>query len=329
MAGSAVSSLRIVLLGDGEWAARSLDALRRTPHRVVAAVLRERPSDDSLPRAARDAGLPVRQPHRVNTPEMHDWLAALGPDLLLSVAYNQIVRGPVRAVARHGALNLHAGKLPFYRGRNVINWALINGEPEIGITAHFMDDGIDTGDIVLQRTLPIGWTDTYGTVLQRVTDALPALATDAVALIAAGDPPVRSQRGLPATYFGGRGEGDEWLDWSASSASLHNKIRAITRPGPGARTALDGAPVVIWRAFFDPAWPRYIATPGQVVGRSAEGVTVKTGDATLLILEAAVDGAPGTIPDWPIGTRLEVNRSAALEERLERLERRLLLEAGS
>ena len=329
MARSALSSLRIVLLGDGEWAARTLDALGRTPHRVVAVVLRERPSDDSLARAARAAGLPVRQPHRVNTPELRDWLAALGPDLLLSVAYNQILREPVRTVAGHGALNLHAGKLPFYRGRNVINWALINGEPEIGLTAHFMDDGIDTGDIVLQRTLPIGWTDTYGSVLQRVTDALPALATDAIALIAAGDPPVRSQRGLPATYFGGRGEGDEWLDWSASSTSLHNKVRAITRPGPGARTALDGAPVVIWRAFFDPAWPRYVATPGQVVGRSTEGVTVKTGDATLLIQEASVDGAPATIPDWPIGARLEVNRSAALEARLERLERRLLLEAGS
>lgn len=329
MGGSPVAGLRVVLLGDGEWAARSLGALQPTPHRVVGVVLRERPSDDSLGRAARDAGLPVRQPHRVNASEMRDWLGALEPDLLLSIAYNQILHAPVRAVARHGALNLHAGKLPFYRGRNVINWALINGEPEIGITAHFMDDGIDTGDIVLQRTLPIGWTDSYGTVLRRVTDALPALAIDAVSLIAAGDPPLRSQRGLPATYFGGRGEGDEWLDWSASSSSLHNKIRAISRPGPGARTALDGTPVVIWRAFFDPAWPRYIATPGQVVGRSADGVTVKTGDSTLLIQEAAVDGADSSVPDWPIGTRLQASRSAALEERLERLERRLLLEAGS
>lgn len=329
MVRSPVTSLRVVLLGDGEWAARSLAALQRTPHRVVAAVLRERPSDESLGRAAREAGLPVRQPHGVNAVEMRDWLAALEPDLLLSVAYNQILRAPVREVARHGALNLHAGKLPFYRGRNVINWALINGETEIGITAHFMDDGIDTGDIVLQRTLPIGWTDTYGTVLQRVTDALPALATDAVALIAGGHPPRQVQRGLPGTYFGGRGEGDEWLDWSAPSATLHNKIRAITRPGPGARTALDGTPVVVWRAFYDPAWPRYLATPGQIVGRSAGGVTVKTGDSTLLIQEAALDGADGAIPDWPIGTRLQVSRAAALEERLERLERRLLLEAGS
>lgn len=329
MVRSPVTSLRVVLLGDGEWAARSLDALQGTPHRVVAVVLRERPSDESLGRAAREAGLPVRQPHAANAVEMREWLGAFEPDLLLSIAYNQILHAPVREVARHGALNLHAGKLPFYRGRNVINWALINGETEIGITAHFMDDGIDTGDIVLQRTLPIGWTDTYGTVLRRVTDALPALATDAVALIAAGDPPRQVQRGLPATYFGGRGEGDEWLDWSATSATLHNKIRAITRPGPGARTALDGAPVIIWRAFYDPAWPRYIATPGQIVGRSAGGVTVKTGDSTLLVQEAALDGANGAIPDWPIGTRLQLSRAAALEERLERLERRLLLEAGS
>jgi len=329
MVGSPVTSLRIVLLGDGEWAARSLDALQRAGHRAVAVVLRERPSDDSLGRAAREAGLPVRQPHDVNAVELRDWLRALEPDLLLSIAYNQILHAPVREVARHGALNLHAGKLPFYRGRNVINWALINGETEIGITAHFMDDGIDTGDIVLQRVLPIGWTDTYGTVLRRVTDALPGLAADAVALVAGGNPPRQIQRGLTGTYFGGRGEGDEWLDWSATSATLHNKIRAITRPGPGARTALDGTPVTIWRACYDPAWPRYLATPGQIVGRSADGVTIKTGDSTLLIQEAAVDGGDATIPDWPIGTRLALSRVSALEERLERLERRLLLEASS
>jgi Methionyl-tRNA formyltransferase len=248
MVRSPVTLLRIVVLGDGEWAARSLDALQRTGHRVVAAVLRERPSDDSLGRAAREAGILVRQPHAVNAVELRDWLRALEPDLLLSIAYNQILHAPVREVARHGALNLHAGKLPFYRGRNVINWALINGETEIGITAHLMDDGIDTGDIVLQRTLPIGWTDTYGTVLRRVTDALPALAADAVALIAGGNPPREVQRGLPGTYFGGRAEGDEWLDGApraprctTRSARSRGRDPARALPSTG-RPSPSGAP---------------------------------------------------------------------------------------
>src|SRR6185503_1899603 len=85
-----------------------------------------------------------------------------------------------------GILNFHAGKLPLYRGRNVINWALINGEHEIGLTAHYMDEGIDTGDIVLQRTLPVAWTDAYDVVLRRVVEQLPALVDEAVDLVATG-----------------------------------------------------------------------------------------------------------------------------------------------
>ena len=103
------------------------------------------------------------------------------PDLNLSVSYDQIIRRPLLEAAPLGFVNFHAGKLPIYRGRNVVNWALINGETEIGLTAHFMDEGIDTGDILLQRTLPIAWTDTYGDVLSRVVDAFPDLVRDAVA----------------------------------------------------------------------------------------------------------------------------------------------------
>jgi methionyl-tRNA formyltransferase len=206
--------------------------------------------------------------------------------------------------------------LPFYRGRNVINWAIINGEQEIGITSHYVDQGIDTGDIIIQRTLPISWTDTYGDVLGRVVDALPGLVVETVNAIAAGTAGRRPQAHLPGTYFGGREEGDEWLDWSDTSVNLHNKVRAITRPGPGARTVLGNKSVIVWRAYCDPAWPRYIAVPGQVVGRQGEnGVLVKTGDSTLLIQEVQVDGEEPAVPRWRIGTRLGVDLVAALSAR--------------
>lgn len=309
-----VSPLRLVLLGDGRWAAESLSALLGAGHQVAAVVLRAQPSDDALDSAATALGIPVSRPDRINAAGTTAWLAAQAPDLLVSIAYNQILRRPVRETARLGALNLHAGKLPFYRGRNVINWAIINGEEEIGVTAHFMDDGIDTGDIVLQRTLPVEWTDTYGTVLDRVVAAIPSLVVDAVNRLGAGDLSARPQRHLPGTYFAGRGPGDEWLDWSDSSAHLHNFIRGITRPGPGARTSLDGSEIVIWRAHFDRSWPTYRATPGQVVGRGTGGVIVKTGDSTLLVQEVEIAGTCAT-PDWPIGTRLDVTRRPAVLER--------------
>jgi methionyl-tRNA formyltransferase len=304
--------LRVVLLGDGAWATGTLATLDRSPHAVVGVLLRASPSDHSLGALADHLQIPVLQPASINAPDAVLAIRELRPDLLLSIAYNQILRPPVRAVAPLGALNIHAGKLPWYRGRNVINWAIINGESEIGVTAHFMDDGIDTGDILLQRTLPIDWCDTYGDVLDRVVAAVPRLALESLGLIADGNPPRRPQRHLPGSYFGGRGDGDEWLDWSASSTSLHNKIRAITHPGPGARTELEGQRVTIWRAFFDPAWPRYIATPGQVVGRDAAGVFVKTGDATIRVERVAVDDGEELVPQWPVGTRLEPNRITAV-----------------
>ena len=308
-----VNPLRVVLIGDGRWAAASLAALAAAGHQGTGVVLRHRPSDETLAQAAGRLDIPVCQPARINAPDVLDWMRRARPDLLISIACDQILRAPTRAVAPLGALNFHAGKLPFYRGRNVVNWAIINGEAEIGITAHFMDDGIDTGDIVLQRTLPIEWTDTYGTVLARVVDAMPSLVVDAVALVASGRADRRPQRDLPGTYFGGRGPGDEWIDWSSRSADLHNFVRAITHPGPGARTSLDGEDVVIWRAHFDRSWPSYVAIPGQVVGRSDAGVTVKTGDSTLLLQEVEIAGRRAGVPDWPIGTRLGVNRHAAAE----------------
>jgi methionyl-tRNA formyltransferase len=296
--------MRIVILGDGKWATDSLWRLRADGHDIVAVLLRARPGEAGLEAAARALRLPILQPRQVNAPECVASLRALAPDVLLSIAYNQILGAELRAVAPW-CLNVHAGQLPRYRGRNVINWALINGEPEIGITVHLVDAGIDTGDILLQRTLPVAWTDTYGDVLDRVVGAIPGLVADSLALIAEGRATPTPQ-GDGGTYFGGRREGDEWIDWTRPSSEIYNKIRAITHPGPGARTWLppDGEAVVIWRAVYDLSWPRYLATPGEVVGRVPAGVIVKTGDSTILLTNVQIGERPPETPRWPIGTRL-------------------------
>jgi methionyl-tRNA formyltransferase len=251
------------------------------------------------------------QPQHVNAPECVDSVRALAADVHISIAYNQIFGAPIRATAPW-FLNVHAGKLPEYRGRNIINWALINGEREIGVTVHLVDDGIDTGDILLQRTLPVAWTETYRDVLDRVVRTVPDLLVDSLALIATGDATPQPQA-AGGTYFGGRREGDEWLDWSRPSVEIYNKIRGISRPGPGARSLLADSTVVIWRARYEPDWPRYLATPGEVVGRERDrGVVVKTGDSTVLLEEVQVAGWPADTPAWPIGTRLGVDTAAVL-----------------
>lgn len=299
---------RLALFGDGPWAAHSLELLAGEGYPIACVIERVAPSDESLEQTARMLGVPLLRPDRASAPEFVRELTTLAPDLGLSISYNQILRRVVLDLPRLGVVNFHAGMLPRYRGRNVINWAIINGEEEIGLTAHMVDEGIDTGAIIVQRALPIGWTDTYGDVLQRVVAAFPALVADTVRLVASGRAAPVPQDESAATYFGGREEGDEWLDWSATSRELHNKIRAITRPGPGARTVIGDRQLLIWRAHYEPDWPRYTATPGQVVGRSADGAAiVKTGDSTIRVHEVQHVGEESGAPGWRIGTRLGVN----------------------
>jgi methionyl-tRNA formyltransferase len=297
--------MRIVLFGDGPWAAKCLAPLLDAGHEVAAVVLRTHPTESGLAATAKGLGVPILQPSRVNAPECVATIAGLRPDVNLSIAYDQIFRSAIRATAAW-FLNVHAGKLPAYRGRNIINWAIINGETEIGVTVHLVDHGIDTGDILLQRLLPIAWTDTYGDLLDRVVHEVPALVVESLDLVVSGLAQPRPQ-GPGGTYFGGRREGDEWLDWSQSSADIYNKIRGIAHPG---------------RAAYDPRWPRYRATPGEVVGRApGSGVIVKTGDSTLLLQDVQVEHGPSEVASWPIGVRLGVDPGAMLSMLLARADR--------
>lgn len=296
--------MRILFLGDGSWATRSLVRLVAENWEVAGVVLRTHVTDPALAATAVEMGCPVFQPADINDPGSIAQIAALGPELLVSVSYDQILRHAVRTAAPLGCVNFHAGKLPAYRGRSVLNWALINGETAIGMTAHFVDGGIDTGDVILQRMMPIAWTDTYAEVLANVSGAFPDLVSDALELIRSGTARRRPQPTDGGTYFCARRAGDEWLSWNDSSHDLYNKIRGITRPGPGARTLLDGCPVTVWRAWYDPAWPAYRATPGEVVARRKDaGVVIKTGDSTLLVQEVQIGGADPNVPAWRIGTR--------------------------
>jgi methionyl-tRNA formyltransferase len=317
---------RLLFFGDGRWATLSLRRLADEGYKILGVVLRLNSTDPELAELARSLSVPVHQPQKVNSRTFVRQVGELAPDLNISVSYDQIFRHSILDIARLGFINLHAGNLPYYRGRNAINWAIINGEEKIGLTAHFVDEGIDTGNIVLQCSLPIGWTDTYADVLGCIEGAMPDLVCDAVDRIASGRVEHRRQDHLPGTYYAARRKGDEWLDWSNTSRNLYNKIRAITHPGPGACTVLDGQPVVIWSASYDLDWPTYMATPGEVVGyRLGEGVYVKTGDSTLLVTKVQMEEGE-VIPHWRIGTRLGLNVSEylySLESRLADLERRM------
>ena len=256
--------MRFVFFGDGLWAANSLELLLEEGHDALAVILRKDQSDSTLERFAQMHSITCRRPDRVNETKFVEYIRALAPDLNISVSYDQILRKEIRQSAPKGFINVHAGKLPLYRGRNPINWAIINNETEIGLTVHFVDNGIDTGDIIAQQALPLAWEDDYQSV----------------------------------------------LEWDDSSLNIYNKIRAITLPAPGARTSLAGRTITIWKASYDPSWPKYKSTTGEVVGVVAgKGIKVKTADSTILIEIIQIENEPESTPDFPIGTRFLPNLS--------------------
>lgn len=299
----------ILLFADGPWGTAVLRRLQSDGHGVVGLVIRKRPSDPGLQLAGQSFGIPILQPENVNAESFLDQVQHLAPRLQLSMSFDQKIHRELLDMAPLGFINFHAGKLPYYRGRSVINWAILNGETEIGLTAHYMDEGLDTGDIILQRSLPVGWTDNFGDVLSRAVESFPELVSETLSLLDQGKVTRRSQVGLVGTYFPRREEGDEWLDWSDTARHLHNKIRALTVPGPGALTCQESSFVRIWHAYYDPAWPLYQATPGQVVQRRADGVLIKVGDSTLRLLKVQVEGGDIQTPSWPVGTRLGLDFS--------------------
>jgi len=315
--------MRLVYLGDGPWAHQALDRLLTDPDVEIACIVpRFETQDPELRRRAetnRIDFVPIRD---INTTAALELLKGYEPDLLVSMSFDQILRRAILALCPSGAINCHAGALPFYRGRNVLNWALINGEDEFGVTAHFIDEGIDTGDIILQRKAPISIHDTYATLLARAAELCGLVVHEAVRLIADHDVQRTAQSSIhPVGFYTGRRlPGDEWIDWNWTSQRIYNFVRAITDPGPCARTMVDGAELKVVKAALIPEAPTYLGTVGEVVGRDGGTLHVKSGDSTIALTE--IRGEPPA--KLRIGSRFHSPpdpRVTELEHRIERLER--------
>ena len=317
--------MKIGYLGDGPWARDALDRMLADDRLDVRFIVPRYDSQDPQLRTRAEAHgidfLPIRD---VNDAASLRQLAAYEPDLLVSMSFDQIMRRGILELCPRGAINCHAGALPFYRGRNVLNWALINDATEFGVTVHYMDKGIDTGDIILQRQSPITDDDTYATLLDRAIDLCATTLHEAVVLLVEdrAEPIDQTTIHPVGFYTGRRVEGDEWIDWSWPSRQVFNFVRAITTPGPCARTLVGDAEIAVVRVSMIPNAPSYIATPGEVVGRDGKVVHVKTGDTTIALEE--LRAAPDV--RLRIGTRLVspmAMRLRRMEARIDAMEREL------
>lgn len=284
--------MQIGYFADGVWGQNGLQRLAEIPDVEIAFVcLRFGRPDQVLKRMAESRGIDVLIHPNVNADDFFERMKSYQIDLLVSMSFDQIFRSRLLEYPKYHAINCHAGKLPFYRGRNILNWALINDEREFGITVHYIDTGIDTGDIIEQRTYPIADDDTYQTLLSTAHRECPEVLASAVEQIINGTTERRPQREIHPVgmYCGQRTVGDERLDWDQTSRRVFNFVRAICAPGPGARSFIQRGEqlfeVRIERVRMVLGAPVYIGIPGQVLYKSEDGFVVKTQDSFVEVTE--------------------------------------------
>ena len=218
----------------------------------------------SVAEFCRERGIPVFSPKDVNTPPWPDRIREARPDLLFSFYYRSMLKKEILGVPPLGAMNLHGSLLPKYRGRAPVNWVLVKGETETGVTLHFMEEKPDAGDIVGQAAVPIAFDDTARTLFGKMEDAASRLLAGLLPRIAEGEIPRRPNDIAHGSYFGGRRPEDGRIDWSRPAAEIYNLVRAVTRPYPGAFSDLGEEKLTVWWAVPLPADSGSAPSPGTI-----------------------------------------------------------------
>ena len=289
--------MRLLFIGTGDIGLPSLEWLLNTPKHEVAAVITQpdKPAGRKLvltpPEVkvrAQAAGLTVLQPPKIRT--IVEELKAFDADVAVVVAYGQILPRSVLDVPRLACLNIHASLLPKYRGASPIQAAIRSGDAETGVTIMYMDEGLDTGDVLLMDTLPILPSDTGGILHDKLALAAPASLEKALDLIKAGNPPRKPQDHALSSHCGKLKREDGRLDWSRTATELERLISAYN-PWPGTNCGLpDGKPLKVHRATFiegADACP----LPGTIVSTDPKaGLIITCGQGLLRLDEVQTEG---------------------------------------
>ncbi len=287
--------MRIVFMGTPEFAVPSLQALLKADPeavgRVVGVVTQpDRPkgrggrlTPPPVKVLAEQAGLPVVQPHKMKDPAFLETLRSWAPDLIAVTAFGRILPPVVLDLPPKGCLNVHGSLLPKYRGAAPIQWAIINGETETGITTMLMDPGMDTGPILFKERVPILPTDTAGDLAARLAPIGGRLLVETIVRLRTGTITPLPQDDSQATVAPMLKKEDGALDWRTEATVLANRIRGLT-PWPGAYTYYGEERGQIWGA--QPDYPGCaVAEPGTILEASKEVIRIACGKGSLLIRE--------------------------------------------
>lgn len=287
--------MRIVFMGTPDFSVPALEALVQGGHEVTAVVTQpDKPKGRGkavqmtpVKEKAMELGIPVYQPAKVRDPEFVEFLRSLEPDAVVVVAFGQLLPKAILDLPRYGCINIHASLLPKYRGAAPIQWAVIDGEKETGITTMYMDEGLDTGDMLEKTVIPIDGKETGGSLHDKLSAA-------------GGELILSTLKGLENGTLKGTPQGDGEtcyakmlkkslgdIDWTMDAAAIERLIRGLN-PWPSAYTALHGKTLKIWEA--DVLDGEYGVAPGTVAVSGKDELIVQTGKGSLRLCSVQLEG---------------------------------------
>ncbi len=287
--------MRIIFMGTPEFAVPSLEALLNHDFDVVGVVTQpDRPKGrgqtvmaSPIKQLAQAQGLPILQPEKMKSPELLQALAAWRPDVIAVTAFGRILPKSILELPPAGCVNVHGSLLPRYRGAAPIQWALINGDRETGITTMLMNEGMDTGPILLQQAVSIEPDDTAAELGSRLARVGGQLLVETLKGLANKTITPREQDHDKATYAPLLTKEAGLIDWSQAARAIADRIRGLS-PWPGCYTFLHGQRLAIWKASADTERPEETApghTPGMIVGVTNKELRILTGEGVLRVID--------------------------------------------
>jgi methionyl-tRNA formyltransferase len=286
-----MTDLRVIFMGTPDFAVPCLDILVTTGYNVVAVITQpDRPkgrgqklAESPVKQAALAYGLPVLQPSKVKETNFQFELSLLKPDIIIVVAFGQLLPKYILDLPPLGCINVHASLLPRYRGAAPIHWSIINGDNVSGVTTMYMDVGMDTGDMILKEEVFIGETETTGELHDKLKDIGAKVLNETIQLIISNKAPRTMQNNECATYASMLTRELEGVKWQESATNIHNLVRGLN-PWPGAYCLYQDKNLKLWRTRIY-ALDEVAKKPGQIVKITTEGFVVSTGQGMIELLE--------------------------------------------
>lgn len=299
--------MKIAFMGTPDLSDIVLKALIEAGHEIVCAVTQpDKPkgrkgelTPPPVKETALAHGIPVLQPAKCRTPEFLADLASYGPEVCVVAAYGKILPKDVLELPKYGCINVHTSLLPKYRGAAPIQWAVLNGEEKTGVTIMKMDEGIDTGDIILQKEILLQKDETAGTLFDKLAEEGGKLVVKALEQIENKTAVFTAQDHSRATYVGMIDKSFGHMDFSESAVVIERKIRGLD-PWPTAYCSLDGKNLKLWKGrVLEAAEEQKLlengtivkdAAFGEIAGTTKTEIFVKTGDGILSVTELQLEG---------------------------------------